>query len=144
VALAHLVAQIEALIDNADGHKELADSRKLLAAALDDARAMVAAMTGYMFGSQQEARELYRVGLGSVRFLLAVGDLVIGWLLMRQAEIALTALDQGASGDEQHFYRGKVAAAKFFAANVLPRLGADRRMVESEDLALMDLSEDAF
>ncbi len=144
VALTHLVAQIDALLDDADSHKELADSRKLLAAALDDVRAMVAAMTGYMFGSQQEARELYRVGLGSVRFLLAVGDLVIGWLLMRQAEIALTALDQGASGDDQHFYRGKVAAAKFFAANVLPRLGADRRMVESEDLALMDLSEDAF
>ncbi|WP_024442692.1 acyl-CoA dehydrogenase [Mycobacterium sp. UM_WGJ] len=144
VALAHLVGQIEALLDDADGHKELADSRKLLAAALDDARAMVAAMTGYMFGSQQDARELYRVGLGSVRFLLAVGDLMIGWLLMRQAEIALTALDQGASGDEQHFYRGKVAAAKFFAANVLPRLAADRRMVESEDLALMDLAEDAF
>ncbi|WP_409429765.1 acyl-CoA dehydrogenase [Mycobacterium sp. SMC-11] len=144
VALTHLVAQIDALLDDADGHKELAESRKLLAAALDDVRAMVAAMTGYMFGSQQEARELYRVGLGSVRFLLAVGDLVIGWLLMRQAEIALTALDHGASGDDQHFYRGKVAAAKFFAANVLPRLGADRRMVESEDLALMDLSEDAF
>ncbi|MGV0749677.1 acyl-CoA dehydrogenase [Mycolicibacter minnesotensis] len=144
VALTHLVAQIDALLDDADGHKELADSRKLLAAALDDVRAMVAAMTGYMFGSQQEARELYRVGLGSVRFLLAVGDLVIGWLLMRQAEIALTALDHGASGDDQHFYRGKVAAAKFFAANVLPRLGADRRIVESEDLALMDLSEGAF
>jgi alkylation response protein AidB-like acyl-CoA dehydrogenase len=144
VALAHLVGQIEALLDSADGHPELADSRKLLATALDDARAMVAAMTGYMLGSQQEPRELYRVGLGSVRFLLAVGDLVIGWLLLRQAEIAMTALDQGASGDEQSFYRGKVAAARFFAANVLPRLGSDRLIVESEDLALMDLAEDAF
>ncbi|OBI04013.1 butyryl-CoA dehydrogenase [Mycolicibacter heraklionensis] len=144
VALAHLVAQIEALLDSADGHQELADSRKLLAAALDDARAMVAAMTGYMFSSQQDARELYRVGLGSVRFLLAMGDLVIGWLLMRQAEIACKALDDGASGADQHFYQGKVAAAKFFAANVLPRLGADRGIIESADLALMDLAEDAF
>lgn len=101
-------------------------------------------MTGYMIGSQEEARELYRVGLGSVRFLLAIGDLVIGWLLLWQAEVALAALEQGATGDDQHFYRGKVAAAKFFAANVLPRLGADRGIVENEDIAVMDLAEDAF
>ncbi|CAJ1493123.1 acyl-CoA dehydrogenase [[Mycobacterium] kokjensenii] len=144
VALTHLVAQIEGFLDSADGRAELADSRKLLSAALDDGRAMVAAMTGYMIGSQEEARELYRVGLGSVRFLLAIGDLVIGWLLLWQAEVALAALEQGATGDDQHFYRGKVAAAKFFAANVLPRLGADRGIVENEDIAVMDLAEDAF
>ena len=50
-------------------------------------------MTGYLVDSQQNARELYRVGLESVPFLLAVGDLLIGWLLLRQAEIALDALD---------------------------------------------------
>ncbi|ORV54117.1 butyryl-CoA dehydrogenase [Mycolicibacter engbaekii] len=144
VALGHLIAQIEEFLDRADGRAELTESRKQLAAALDDTRAMVAAMTGYMFGSQQQARELYRVGLGSVRFLLAVGDLVIGWLLLRQAEVALTALDHGASGEHAHFYQGKVGAAKFFAANVLPRLGVDRRIVETEDLALMDLPEEAF
>ncbi|WP_046317860.1 acyl-CoA dehydrogenase [Mycobacterium sp. UM_Kg1] len=144
VALGHLIAQIEEFLDSADGREELTESRKQLAAALDDTRAMVAAMTGYMFGSQQQARELYRVGLGSVRFLLAVGDLVIGWLLLRQAEVALTALDHGAAGEHAHFYQGKVGAAKFFAANVLPRLGVDRRIVETEDLALMDLPEEAF
>ena len=54
------------------------------------------------------ARELYRVGLQSVPFLLCVGDLVIGWLLLWQAEIACKALDTNASGDDADFYAGKV------------------------------------
>ena len=36
--------------------------------------------------------ELYKVGLSSRRILLALGDLVVGWLLQRQAEVALAAL----------------------------------------------------
>src|SRR5699024_5420103 len=116
----------------------------LLAAALDDVRAMATVMTGYLLGSQQEPRELYRVGLESVRFLLAVGDLVIGWLLLRQAEIALAALDGDPSEGDRDFYRGKITAATFFAGNVLPRLAADRRVVENDDLAVMDLAEESF
>ena len=106
VALSHLVAQIEKFIDSPDGRPELAASREQLADALDNARAMVAAMTGYLFGAQEDARELYRVGLDSVAFLLAVGDLLIGWLLLRQAEIALTALVGDPDPRERAFYSG--------------------------------------
>jgi hypothetical protein len=144
VALAHVVAQIEAFIDSPDAKAELAASRALLASALDDARAMVTTMTGYLFGAQQDSRELYRVGLESVPFLLAVGDLMIGFLLLRQAEIALHALDGEPDPRERAFYQGKVAVANFFARNVLPRLAAERRIVDAVDLTIMDLREDAF
>ena len=144
VALSHVVAQMEKFIDSPTGRPELATSRAQLAEALDHLRAMVATMTGYLLGAQQDARELYRVGLESVSFLMAVGDLVIGWLLLRQAEIALIALDGDPDPREQAFYSGKVAVANFFVRNVLPRLAAERRIVEAVDLAIMDLSEDAF
>ena len=144
VALSHVVAQIEKFIDSPDGRAELASSRTQLADALDHLRAMVATMTGYLLGAQQDARELYRVGLESVSFLMAVGDLMIGWLLLRQADIALNALDGDLDPREQAFYSGKVAVANFFVRNVLPRLAAERRIVEAVDLAIMDLSEDAF
>jgi hypothetical protein len=93
--------------------------------------------------SQGNARELYRVGLESVRFLLAVGDLLIGWLLLHQAEIALDALDGDLPDRDRSFYDGKVAAANFFANSVLPRLTADRKIVEAVDLDVMDLREEA-
>ena len=38
----------------------------------------------------------------------------------------------------------KVAAAKFFTKNVLPRLTAERKIVEAVDLTAMDLREEAF
>jgi hypothetical protein len=105
---------------------------------------MVAAMTGYLMGAQENARELYRLGLESVRFLLAVGDLLIGWLLLNQAEIALNALAGEVSDRDHAFYTGKVAVAKFFTKSVLPRLTAERKIVEAVDLTAMDLREEAF
>jgi alkylation response protein AidB-like acyl-CoA dehydrogenase len=144
VALQHLVSKIEAFIESEDARPELADARSRLTTALDDLQAWVNTMTGYLVDSQQSARELYRVGLESVRFLLAVGDLLIGWLLLRHAEVALAALDGDRSAADRAFYNGKVTAAKFFVNNMLPRLTADRGIAANVDLAIMDLREEAF
>ena len=144
VALSHVVAQIQKFLDSDTAGPELAPARACLAAALSDAQAMTATLTGYLLSAQESARELYRLGLESVPFLLAVGDLLIGWLLLEHAEIALKALDDAPSDRDREFYEGKVAAAKFFARNVLPRLTAERKIAEAVDLTIMDLGEEAF
>ncbi|HXO80510.1 MAG TPA: acyl-CoA dehydrogenase, partial [Mycobacterium sp.] len=138
-ALGHLVTQIESFIDSEEARPELVEARKQLATAVDDLQAWVATMTGYLIDSQQSASELYRVGLESVRFLLAVGDLLIGWLLLQQAEIALTALDGDPSPTDSAFYAGKITTANFFVKNVLPRLTAEREIAANVDLAVMQL-----
>ena len=48
------------------------------------------------------------------------------------------------SAADKNFYTGKVAAARFFAREVLPRVGSDRRIIEGTDLDVMDLPEEAF
>jgi alkylation response protein AidB-like acyl-CoA dehydrogenase len=144
VALSHLVGEIQKFLQSESARPELAQARALLATAMEDLTAMVAALTGYLIGSQQNSRDLYRVGLESVSLLLAVGDVLIGWLLLRQAEVALTALDHNPSARDADFYRGKIGAATFFAKNMLPRLSAQRRIADSVDLAIMDLDEAAF
>ncbi len=144
IALQHVIAQIENFLGRGNAREELAASRALLTTALTDFQAMVVTMTGYLLDSQQNVRELYRLGLQSVPFLLAVGDLLIGWLLLNHAEIALDALDGDLSDCDRAFYSGKVAAANFFAKNVLPRLTAERKIIEDVDLTIMDLCEEAF
>ncbi|MBO0871245.1 MAG: acyl-CoA dehydrogenase C-terminal domain-containing protein, partial [Micromonosporaceae bacterium] len=57
---------------------------------------------------------------------------------------AEAATGRGLSKADRSFYEGKVAAARFFASEVLPRLGADRRVMQSTTLDLMDLPEAAF
>ena len=89
-------------------------------------------------------RDSYKVGLGSVRYLLAVGDLLIGWRLLAQAQVASAALAGGASASDEAFYKGKVAVATFFANNMLPKLTGVRGVIESIDDDIMRVSEDAF
>ncbi len=143
-ALAHVAGQIQAFLDTESARTELADCRERLATALVDVQAMVGTLTGYLIAAQQNSRDLYRVGLGSVSFLLAVGDLFIGWMLLRGAEIALDALDGETSDRDHAFYSGKITAARFFAKNVLPRVSAERKIIEAVDLSTMDLAEGAF
>jgi hypothetical protein len=94
--------------------------------------------------AQEDPTELYKVGLGSVRFLMSVGDLVIGWLLQQQAAVAIEALDAGASGDDRAFYEGKLAVASFFAKNMLPVLTSTRAVIDTLDNEIMELDEAAF
>ena len=73
-----------------------------------------------------------------------MGDLVIGYLLIRPADVAITALDAGASAKDTPFYEGKIAVARFFAKSVLPELTARRAIVETADNGIMDLDVAAF
>ncbi len=140
-ALAHVSNQISATIDNADA--DLKPETDRLATALADVQAMAAALTGYLMAAQGDAEQLYKVGLGSVRFLLAVGDLMIGWRLILAAGVAQAAL-AGAAERDQAFYRGKVAVAKFFAKNMLPLLSSVREVIETLDTDVMELENAAF
>jgi alkylation response protein AidB-like acyl-CoA dehydrogenase len=144
VALAHVAGQIQAFIDAEAGNGRLKEERALLGQALANTQAMVGKLIEYLMAAQMDPRSIYRVGQHSVRLLMAVGDLLVGWLLLRQAEVAIAALDAGASGRDAHFYEGKVAVASFFARNVLPSLAADRAVIDAADNSLMDVSEAAF
>jgi len=145
-ALQFVMAQISHTIDTCD--EALKPQAELLQTALDDVTAMTGALTGYLMSATQHPTDIHRVGLGSVRYLLAVGDLLIGWRLLVQAGIAHAALDNGAANsaakNDTAFYRGKIATATFFAKNMLPKLTALRTVIDSIDDDIMRLSERAF
>jgi alkylation response protein AidB-like acyl-CoA dehydrogenase len=144
-ALNYLLAQVREFAAAEGGNGRLKAERAALAKAADDAEAIVAAMHGYLGASMQQPSEIYRVGLNTTRLLLVLGDLIIGWLLGRQAEVAQARLDEaGLAGADRAFYEGKIAAARFFAATVLPRLAAEREIAEATTPDLMDLPEEAF
>jgi alkylation response protein AidB-like acyl-CoA dehydrogenase len=145
VALTHLSNEIKQFLEAEAGNGQLKEERLALGAALADIDGMMKTVTGW-FGEAMggEPQSLYKVGLVSRRILLALGDVIVGWLLQRQADIALQALTQEQPPSEKAFYEGKVAAARFFAREVLPRLGADRRIVEGTNLDAMEISEEAF
>ncbi|OBF83792.1 butyryl-CoA dehydrogenase [Mycobacterium sp. 852002-51163_SCH5372311] len=143
-ALSHIVGQIREFLGAQDATERLKNERQLLEAALGDVETMTATLTTLLLGAGEKPTELYKVGLGSVRFLLAVGDLLVGWQLLHQAQIALSKLDAGAAGSDGDFYRGKVAVAQYFACTVLPGLAATRAVLGALNGELMDLDDAVF
>jgi alkylation response protein AidB-like acyl-CoA dehydrogenase len=143
-ALGHVAGEIQAFLDAEAGNGRLKEERALLATALTDVQGMLGTLTGFLMASGEDAANLYKVGQNSVRLLMALGDVLIGWLLLRQAEVALAALDGEPSDRDVAFYEGKVGAARFFAKTVLPQLSAQRAILENTDNSLMELPEAAF
>lgn len=144
-ALGHLAGEIQSFIDSEAGNGRLKNERALLATALDDANAMVGHLINDLMSAQEEIRNIYKVGLNTSRLLMTLGDVVCAWLLLRGAEVALEKLGgPEGGGKDKAFYEGKVAAAQFFAQNVLPKIAAERAIAEATDLSLMEIDEASF
>ncbi|MFF8896325.1 acyl-CoA dehydrogenase [Streptomyces lydicus] len=142
-ALTLLSDEIKKFLADNVGGDELAQARGELAEAAADLEAIVGAMLTDLAATEQDVKSIYKVGLNTTRLLLASGDVVIGYLLLKGAAVAAEKL-AGASAKDKPFYTGKIAAAKFFAHNVLPGVGVERGLAESVDQSLMELDEAAF
>ena len=134
-----LLGQVQKTLAEGEGGLELQPERALLTEALGHAEALLMALLGKM----QES--LYHVGLHGNRVLFVLAEVVIAWLLIRHAALAVRKLADAALGDDERaFYQGKVQSARFYCAEVLPRIAVDRRRIESSELSLMQLPEEAF
>ena len=147
-ALGYLADQVGAFAADTGSGFQVAE-RVALGRALGDVQTIVAVMFEALMASDPRAggepANVYKVGQNASRLLLAAGDLVVGWLLLRSAVVARAALDAGAlSAADVLFYEGKIAAASFFATNVLPLLGAQARIAKATDNSLMGVPVGAF
>jgi alkylation response protein AidB-like acyl-CoA dehydrogenase len=139
-SLGLLGKEIQAFAESGGVH---AAEKQALLKALADLNGIIGVLVGHAMASQEKADEIYKVGLSTSRALMAVGDVIISWLLLRQADIAAEKLAAGA-GKDTDFYTGKIASAKFFVATVLPHITADRKIVEATDSTIMEIPESAF
>ena len=120
-----------------------ATEKAALAKALEDMQGIIGQLVTHALASQEKPEEIYKCGLNTSRLLMAVGDVIISWLLLRQADIAAEKIGS-ATGKEKDFYEGKIAASRYFIHNFLPLIAATRAIVEREDGEIMKVSEGAF
>ncbi|MDR7168248.1 hypothetical protein J2W56_001979 [Nocardia kruczakiae] len=112
----------------------------LLSRALEDVQEIIGRLTAHLLAAAEEPPVVYKIGPNAVRFLLAVGDLLVAWRLIVAAEAALTTIE---AGQNTAFYAGKVAVASF-ANSVLPHATAELAVVSATDATVMDLAEAGF
>jgi alkylation response protein AidB-like acyl-CoA dehydrogenase len=131
--------EIQKFAESGGVHQE---EKQALLKALGDLNGIVAVLVRHAMESQSEPEKIYQVGLNTSRCLMAVGDIITAWLLLRQADIAAEKLPN--AGKDADFYTGKIASAKFFVQNYLPHITADRKIVEATNGAIMEIPVNAF
>ncbi len=95
-------------------------------------------------------------------FLMMMGKVVAGWLLLWQAGVANEKLDglvkeKGVDRSDKSawnkfvkeskdgaFYAGKIFSARYFIKNVLPEVEAAAKAMKSEDISVMEIAEESF
>jgi hypothetical protein len=146
-ALSALLEEVHDFAKGDAGNGQLQAERALLGDALEHTGAMLTTMAGFYARSimasdaAEGARHIYMIGLNTTQLLFTIAELLIAWLLLRQADVALAAQ---VSGDDDPFYAGKIAAARWFATQVLPQFGGRRDILERTDAGVMQLPDAAW
>ena len=138
-AIGLLGKEIQKFAESGGAHTQ---EKAALFTALGNLNGIIAVLVAHAVESQEEPKKIYTVGLNTSRCLMAVGDIITAWLLIRQADIAAEKLPT--AGTDSDFYIGKIASAKFFVTNFLPLIAADRVIVEATNGSIMDIPESAF
>ncbi len=144
-SFAVLLAEIGQFVESIADEGRLKVESEALSGAVADLDLMIQAMCDEAARASEDVHNLYKVGQNTTRLLLAAGDVMVGYLLLRQAAVALKRLDEGdVAVADRVFYEGKLAAAHFFAMTVIPQVAAARTVVQNIDNNLMDVPEAAF
>ncbi|WP_280399766.1 acyl-CoA dehydrogenase [Nocardia carnea] len=116
--------------------------RAILFAAIESVRGMVALLTT-RWGDDRDDTERELAAQDTTRLLLALGDLLCGWLLLRSAQIAHRRLGD-VEDDDRPFYQGKVEAGTWFARTVLIGLPTTFQAMQNTTGGLRELPAGAF
>jgi alkylation response protein AidB-like acyl-CoA dehydrogenase len=85
-----------------------------------------------------------RLGLANASlYLEMMGHLVVAWLWLRQAQLAVHALPQAGAADRD-FYAGKLQACRYFFAHELPRVAQHASLLQALDSTTLDMRAEWF
>ena len=134
-----VVMEIDAFIKANTESTALVAELKKLAEAKD---ALVA--TTMSFAGNRARGDIEYPILQCKQYLEMFGDVLVAWTLLEQAVLAGSKLAElgaaeGASHPDLAFYEGKVATAKFFAHQMLPRALANAGRIASGDRSALDI-----
>ena len=146
-SLNYILTQIENSTTEETALPYLTVAGEELRKVVGEVRSMTEAMTMWAFQSQQTPEEIYKTGLNTTKFLMVVGDVLIGWFLYLQGMKAHHNLHHSAAAlkqDDVDFYEGKIVSAHWFATNRLPLVAGELKALQSTDLNIMTMKEGSF
>ena len=95
-----------------------------------------------MWFMQNAMQNPNHLGAGAHHYMHIMGIVTLGWMWLRMAKVAQSALANAT--DDKAFYEAKLATARYYMDRFLPDVGALRRKLEAGADSLMALDEAAF
>lgn len=84
-----------------------------------------------------------RVMANAGRYLHLFGEMLAGWMWLRQANASARRLAEAAPGEES-FYHGKLQAARYFFHWTLPEVAQDLVLLQNQDTTCLDMRANWF
>jgi alkylation response protein AidB-like acyl-CoA dehydrogenase len=135
-ALGAVSAEITEFLASLEDENRLKEERAALQKGLEDLGGIVAAMFGQLMSGREDVRNVYKVGQNANRLLLSAGDLMVGYLLLRQASVALAKLDEDADSSQSHSDR-KLSPQSHSDRKLSSQSHSDRKL-SSQDRAFYE------
>ena len=133
------LAAMQSTIDDARSETALAGYADELQAAI----ATLTRVTDTVLGATQ-GQNLDKVFSNSVKYLDLFGNIVIAWLWLKQGVIAERALAKQPHTADEHFYRGKLQALRYFFRSELTEIDAWAKLLTDFDSTSYDMQADWF
>jgi hypothetical protein len=77
-------------------------------------------------------------------FMDVCGDVILAWLHLWRATVAVAALEKGAKKKDAAFYEGQVKSAEFFIHTFLPVTHGKMKAVLETNGAAVEIADEAF
>jgi hypothetical protein len=133
-----LLGRMKATTAGARQSKDLADLARRMDAAVDRLGAIA------LHIGQSAMSEKFRTAFAhSWPFLEAMGDVILGWMLLWRATVA-TEKQAAARKKDQLFYAGQIKTAEFFIRTILPGALGKLDAIEDGSDAAVTMDEAAF
>jgi alkylation response protein AidB-like acyl-CoA dehydrogenase len=138
-AVMDLMAAIQKTVAEAKAIPELNDMAESLEAAVNKL-----GETAMHLGAKAMSKEILTAFAHAYPFMEISGDVVMAWMLLWRAVIAMNALKGGAQKKDKAYYEGQVKSAEFFIHTILPvTLGKMNAVLKTSGSA-MEISEASF
>ena len=138
-AFKSLILKVKEIIEIAKGQDVLKD----MAGKADDT-ILKLEKTVEQIGGMVRSDKMMTAFAHAYSFLEVTGDIVMAWMLLWRATIAVDKLESGAKRKDSDFYTGQIRSAQFFINSVLPVTCGKMDVILNGDDATMQISESSF
>ncbi len=138
-AVMDLMSEIQKTAAEAKAVPELDDMAEAVEAAVNKL-----GETALHLGAKAMSKEILTAFAHAYPFMEISGDVVMAWMLLWRAVIAMNALKGGAQKKDKAYYEGQIKSAEFFIHTILPvTLGKMNAVLKTSGSA-MEISEASF